>query len=366
MPQLPINKGKTQDEVINELRKNGSGTAHSIIPFIGAGASVSLGLPSWSQLVEGYANRVNYPHNVHEQFVKFDRSWGKVSEDIFQHSGSDLTVYSAYMQEMHPTNSNWVSLHYELVEKFKRIITTNYDFAIEKAYRKCHKNAEPRKLYFPDTLNLMDFQEGSIAYLHGQIGVGMFVFRESEYQYAYFQTRTILDFLTQIIRNHYLLFIGFSFDDPIFQQTIREIIQTRKQELEKRNEVFGPNKNAEQPACYIILQKSDTDRTFKKEFLITCGVTDQLLAKYFNTDDNEYYELISNTEVEREGFFLDEKFKKEYGRVKFNIDRVNYLDSLDFRIFLINSRTFVEIEDVLAKICQPESQAEEGLPDFSK
>jgi hypothetical protein len=365
MPSLPINKGKTQDEVINELRKNGNGTAHSIIPLIGAGASVSLGLPSWPQLVEGYARRVGYPHNVHLQFDKFDRSWGKVSEDIFVHSGNNLAAYTDYMTEMHPTTSNWVSLHYELVEKFKRIITTNYDFAIEKAYRKCHKNSEPRLLYFPDTLNSMDFQEGTIAYLHGQIGIGMFVFRESEYQYAYYQTRTIIDFLSQVVRKHHLLFIGFSFDDPIFQKTIRDIIQARKHELEKRNEIFGVNKNIEQPTCYIILQKSDTNTKFTKEFLTSCDVTDQLLEKYFETEDNQLYQLVAQTEVEREAFFLNDNFKREYGRVKFNIDRMAYLDSLDFRIILINSKTFVEIEDILTKICQPESQASEGLPDFS-
>lgn len=367
MPQIVINNSKSQDDVIYDLRKNSKEKNHSIVPFIGAGPSMILGLPSWSELVAEYAELVGYPHDINTQFSTFGRSWAKVAEDIFEHSGGNIDIYKQHMTAMSPTNANWQSLHFVLVEKFKRIITTNYDFALENAYRKCYRESqpEPNLLYFPDTLDAASFQEGTIAYMHGQIKSGTFVFRESEYQFAYYESGTILEFLTPIMKLHYLLFIGFSFDDPILRETIQNIIVKKREEIIRRNQVFGENSNLEPPKSYIILSVKDIETTFSKKILISSGIADITREKYFTEQGNDLFELTSEIEIDKESFFLEKDFQKEYSRIKFNIERLNYLNELGFQIILYDSKKRTEIEDLLNKISQPETKATEDLPDFS-
>lgn len=368
MPKIVINNGRSQDEVIEDLRNNAKSGGHDIIPFIGAGPSMILGLPSWPKLVSDYATLVTYPHDCEAQFEKFDRSWAKVAEDIFVHSGGDLDAYRNHMGQMHPTEAEWTNFHFSLVGNFKRIITTNYDYALENAYREYFRteaNPNPNCLYFPDTLDAMNFREGSIAYIHGQIRVRAFVFRESEYQYAYIQHTTIEDFLRQVMKLHYLLFVGFSFDDPIFRDAIQKICNKRKSELEERTRVFGSDHNLEPPKSYIILSHKDMETTYTQKALTTFGIGPAAQAKYFTQMDDGTFDLTSEVDIEKEPFFLQKDFKKEYGRIKFNTERLNYLNDLNFDILLYDSKNRTEIVGVLKKINQPETSASENLPDFS-
>lgn len=368
MPQIVINNSKNQDDVIYDLRKNSNVKNQAIVPFIGAGPSMILGLPSWSQLVKEYAELVGYPHDINTQFTTFGRSWAKVAEEIYQFSGGDIEAYRTHMSEMHPTEAEWTNFHFLLVKHFKRIVTTNYDYALENAYRECHRmstNPEPNLLYFPTTLNAINFTEGTIAYLHGQIHVRDFVFRESEYQHAYVQHKRIANFLSQVIELYQLLFIGFSFDDPIFRDAIRAIFQARKSESESVNNVFGADHVSESPKSYIILSYQDIETTFTRKAISAFGIGLAAQNQYFTLRPDDTFDLTNEVDIEQEPFFLQEDFKKEYSRLKFNVERLNYLNSLDFGILLYNSKNRTEIVTLLNKISRPETQATEDLPDFS-
>ncbi len=340
----------------------------SIIPFIGAGPSIPLGLPSWPKLVADYAAHVDYPHNVETQFEKFNRSWSEVAEDIYIYSGADLEAYRNHMAEMHPTESEWTSFHFLLVGNFKRIITTNYDYALENAYREFHRqsgNIEPNCLYFPATLDAMNFSPGSIAYLHGQIRVRDFVFRDSEYKFAYKEHTIIADFLKPVSKLHYLLFIGFSFDDPIFREAIEKIFHNRNQELAEINLKFGADHKIDPPKSYTFLSKKDIETTLTQKSLTTFGVGPAAQAKYFSEQIDGTFELVWEADIEKEPFFLHEDFKKEYERITFNAVRLNYLNALEFGILLYDSKNRLEISTKIKQICQPETMASDNLPNIS-
>lgn len=358
MSHILVNNGKSQDDIFYDLRK--SAKTRPIIPFIGAGVSMLLGLPSWQDLVKNYAIKVGFPGDIKTLYDKYEGSYAKVTEDIFNYSGN-LDVYLEYMTSMHPTNAKWHSTHFELVEQFDKIITTNYDFALENAFKKCHKT-EPTSLYFPDLDVTPDWQ---IAYMHGQIHCKRFVFRESEYQFAYYDTRTIVDFLTPLMKWNYLLFIGFSFNDPIFRATVEKIIIDRRKAMAERSRVFGDGQDIAEPKSYIILSHEDVQTTISKESLIKFGIEDEAQQKYFRSVSADLFEIISEVDIEKEPFFQKE-FKDQFSWIKYNINRLEYLQKLNFEILLYEGGDKTQIEDVLNRINQPEKQALDTLPDFSK
>lgn len=363
MEQININSGKSQDDVIDDLRKHSRVKARPIIPFIGAGTSMILGLPNWEQIVQEYASRVGFTGDIQSMFIGHNRSWPKVTDDIFTHSNNNLELYLEFMTSIHPTNASYQSLHVKLLKNFRRIITTNYDFAFENAFKDVFENHNLNLLYFPDSLNPMNFQEGTIAYMHGHISSKTFVFRHREYQYAYHESTEIVDFLTATIKTSYLLFIGFSFDDEVFRGALEGIISKWKKELQNRMDVYGQTKQ-EHPRLYVVLSYKDLEIVIDKIEMAKHNIPIDLLTKYFSLTIDGDFEIIESSEIEKELFFQD-KFKMEYSRIKFNIERLKYLITLNFEILEYDNKNRTQIEEIISLLCKPDTQASEELPDFS-
>jgi SIR2-like domain len=129
---------KTPDDfqLLRQLRNEGK-----LIPFVGAGLSQPLGLPSWSELIDTIAKELGYDPDV---FTCHGTAL-QLAEYFVAVKGSIGPLRSIMDRAFNPTDATITQskAHSALVEMDLPIIyTTNYDDIIERAFalkgRPCH------------------------------------------------------------------------------------------------------------------------------------------------------------------------------------------------------------------------------------
>jgi hypothetical protein len=121
---------KTADDLqlLRELRSEGK-----LVPFVGAGLSQPLGLPSWSELIDTIARELEYDPDV----FTCNGSALQLAEYFVAVKGSIGPLRSIMDRAFNPTDETIAKskAHSALVEMSLPIIyTTNYDGIIERAF----------------------------------------------------------------------------------------------------------------------------------------------------------------------------------------------------------------------------------------
>ncbi len=114
--------------ILRELRDEGR-----LIPFIGAGLSVPLGLPSWSDLIDIIANQLGYDPEV----FKLNGNNLQLAEYYVAIKGGIGPLRSEMDRLFNPTDDiiKKSKAHCALVDmRLPLIYTTNYDRIIERAF----------------------------------------------------------------------------------------------------------------------------------------------------------------------------------------------------------------------------------------
>jgi len=126
----------TEQQVLRQLRNDGK-----LIPFVGAGLSQPLGLPSWSGLIDTIATELGFDPEV----FKCNGSDLQLAEYYVATKGSIGPLRSVMDRAFNPTDEEIrrSGTHAALVNmKLPVIYTTNYDEIIERAFqlrgRSCH------------------------------------------------------------------------------------------------------------------------------------------------------------------------------------------------------------------------------------
>lgn len=225
------------NEAISELRKQHN--SEQLIPFIGAGFSMPLNLPSWRNLIVDLGNTLGYEedlfllHGDYQQLAEYsklvdDREWKKLLLQIqVGFDGPDSNL-----------NRQKSKQHIALSKiDFKTIYTTNWDRHIEKSFSDNGKKVKTfvsiKDFVDEDKVNF-DLQ---VMKFHGSVeDADSIIFAESDY-YQRMQLENPLD---QRLRSDALsnsfLFIGYSFGDP----NIR-FIWYKINELIKKYQLLGNN-----------------------------------------------------------------------------------------------------------------------------
>jgi hypothetical protein len=118
----------THSATLRDLRQEGR-----LIPFVGAGLSIPLGLPSWSTLIDNIAGQLGYDPEVY----KLNGTKLQLAEYYVAVKGSIGPLRSEMDRLFNPTDDavSRSAAHSLLVEMNLPIIyTTNYDRIIEKAF----------------------------------------------------------------------------------------------------------------------------------------------------------------------------------------------------------------------------------------
>jgi SIR2-like domain len=207
---------------LRELRMDGK-----LIPFIGAGLSMSLGLPSWSQLVDIIATQLGYDREV----FKLHGNDRQLAEYYVAIKGSIGPLRSEMDRLFNPKDERIMASrsHNALIEmKLPLIYTTNYDRIIERAF-------ELRKVACHTISNIDDIGSAPLDVTHLVKFHGTFsddaslVLTESNY-FDRLEFESAMDIkLRADILGRSLLFIGYSLNDPNIRYMLYKLHKLRQQ-----------------------------------------------------------------------------------------------------------------------------------------
>lgn len=205
-----------------------------VVFFTGAGISKLAGLPDFSSLYSNVCDELKVyldktrENGFLEKMGQFDELFRKL-EDLA--GGGPTTVRKSAAQQLKAPSGlseQQLAYHSALLKLGKdeagrlHIVTTNYDTLFEKAAQLAHETipvSTPPLL--PDPAN-SDWN--SIVYLHGKLSprpkpeeLKQMVLTSRDFGLAYLTRRWASTFVTSLLRNYTVCFVGYSINDTILR-----------------------------------------------------------------------------------------------------------------------------------------------------
>lgn len=193
---------------------------NKFVPFVGAGMTVPLGTPTWSELVEEL-----------QQFAglkQTEQTAGDASAMLGEiRSKLGTTVFCAKIQQRLTLSGKTTTKALQALATCgaKKIVTTNLDSAIETAFLNCGQPLPPHMVFRGySSEELSGFwreQEGpALLKLHGSIErPSTWVLTPEEYDKAYIDPGNLRGFFSE--SNFVPFFIGFGFNDRDISEALR-------------------------------------------------------------------------------------------------------------------------------------------------
>lgn len=201
-----------------------------VVFFCGAGISYLAGLPGFAELVdELYSGLEVIPSPVQAAAIKARRYDTAVGLLEANYVGDRRAVRQKIAEILNPDVSapNATATHEALLtlaespERCTRLITTNFDRLFEHAIR----NGRPAAERFEAPLLPVPKQRwDGLVYLHGLLpenpadsNLDNLVVSSGDFGLAYLTERWAARFVSELLRNFVVCFVGYSIDDPVLR-----------------------------------------------------------------------------------------------------------------------------------------------------
>lgn len=197
--------------IIQEAQEN-----NQLVLFVGAGASIDSGMPSWSDALDKMKKRLGYEEKE-DRLLPDDPL--KIPQYYFNQRGKN--EYKRLMSGIFKYGKTLpiTSLHQKLMKfNTSTIITTNYDHLIEQA---AEENGEAMQVISSDTDLAYKNLGKELIKMHGDFEHDNFVLKEEDYLNYSSNFRLIENYIKSIIGTKIVLFIGYSFNDPDIKQVFK-------------------------------------------------------------------------------------------------------------------------------------------------
>ena len=232
-----------------------------VVPFVGSGMSVPSGLPMWAAfLMEKLAYAQCSPAELKSLI---DSSSFEEAADLLEGGMSKRLLAERIEHDLRIVNPSVIDGAVCLLPGLftNLVITTNLDEVLELLYQSCDTSfeyilsgreiADYRQLKSPNDRFLLKLH-GDYRNRNGQVLVS------AEYEEAYGPGSTVREELTNIYRNHSLLFMGCSLGPDRTIRLIEEVATA----------------DANMPKHYAFLEKpqDDSERIDRENFLTDRGI----------------------------------------------------------------------------------------------
>jgi hypothetical protein len=202
-----------------------------VVFFCGAGISYPAELPGFSGLVKNIFHSLGERFNSIEQNA-FDERRYDAALNLFEQrvAGQRETIRAKLLDLLNPNlkTDGAIRTHEALLELSKnksgslRIVTTNFDRIFEFIAKQQDKHF---KRYIAPMLPIAkDSKWDGLVYLHGLLpeakdlsALNRLVLTSGDFGLAYLTERWAARFVTDLLRNYVVCFVGYSIDDPVLR-----------------------------------------------------------------------------------------------------------------------------------------------------
>lgn len=202
--------------------------------FIGSGASVDAGLPTWKGLVEATfiqldeAVRARILEEGSYQSAFFNNNFARCFSLIERYTGREpfVSIVAAVMRQQTAKPSH---IHTELADwPFTGYVTTNYDLLMEKALLQNRQTGW--STVGNSTAEVKKISAGVsrvVWHTHGAVAMSSdrsnLILTENDYEDIYIEDSPVLTQLRALLSQHRVVFIGFGFNDTEVLRLLRRV-----------------------------------------------------------------------------------------------------------------------------------------------
>ena len=205
-------------KIIQEARENSR-----LVIFVGSGVSRNSDIPTWGDLIEKIAKKINYKEKITQDKYLLIPEYYYLKDRSRKH-----TKYYKFISDALVTDkgSNAIDeIFFSLLPE--HIITTNYDFLLENT---SNPNVNMYEVIAQDSDLLSKANNRYIIKMHGSLyNPQTIVLKESDY-IDYEQNHPLIStYIRSLLINHTFLFVGYSLNDNNLNLIIGWIEYFRKQ-----------------------------------------------------------------------------------------------------------------------------------------
>lgn len=260
-------------QVMQELQLRYS--QKKIIPFVGAGLSIPIDLPSWDELIgtlkelvsEEFWGIIDFDLESGDYLSAIDniKKYSRSSEQVIQEKIADLYDIQ-YIEPKRICDNNYKDL---VKDAFSIYFTTNYDKLLEWHLPDANSFASLTE-YDSNTQRLFLDTKKNIFHLHGSVRNPSSIVISSESYKLLYEDIRYSDLMKPFSSTYSFLFLGFSFNDIFIQNILKE------------------HKSIYQGNHYLIIAKGSIDKKILDELSSKFGIK---IIEYDTSNSSHIFEI---------------------------------------------------------------------------